>query len=353
MRRLPLALSSLLFLTATAALSQDKVTLAPGDKLPSLKVGEWLKGSPPKNINKGIAVIDFWATWCGPCKEMMPELSALAAANPDIYVVGLSVLERDITPEKLRTFVASMGDKMKFNVACDKKDFISRNWITPAAIHQLPTTILAMDGVIQWIGHPEDLPKTLSAVQAGTHNLTNTRKEYIESGDEGLRERAFNQLLYVVDSQLDEPDPSKGIRAFEKLKADYPKYWGLASDWELKYLLRADPTKGEALIESLFEKKKFFKLSISLTYVRFENRTALDAARKLLSTEGIKDPMVYFFLANYFVVAKLRAEALTAVDLATKAYEANGKDIPDIPKNIEMKRKQANALPGLTSTSVD
>ncbi|MEI7577854.1 MAG: TlpA disulfide reductase family protein [Armatimonadota bacterium] len=353
MRRLPLALSSLLLLTATAVFPQEKVRLAPGDKLPALRVGEWLKGAPPKNINKGIAIIDFWATWCGPCKEMMPELSALAAANPDIYVVGLSVLERDITSAKLRSFVAGMGDKMKFNVACDKKDFISKNWITPAAISQIPTTILAKDGVIQWIGHPEDLPRTLRAVREGSHDLPKTRKAYVETGDEGLRERAFNQLLYVVDSQLDEPNPTKGIQAFEKLKTDYPKYWGLASDWELKYLLRADSPKGEALIASLFEKKKYFKLSISLTYVRFENQVALEAARKLLATEGIKDPMVYFFLANYFVVSKLKTEALTAVDLATKAYDANGKDIPDIPKNIEMKRKQANALPGLTSTSVD
>lgn len=38
-------------------------------------------------------IVNFWATWCEPCREEMPEISALATARPDIAVVGLAIDE--------------------------------------------------------------------------------------------------------------------------------------------------------------------------------------------------------------------------------------------------------------------
>ena len=48
-------------------------------------------------------VVNYWATWCGPCLKEMPELSALDAMREHIEVVGLAY--EDTTPEAMRAFL--------------------------------------------------------------------------------------------------------------------------------------------------------------------------------------------------------------------------------------------------------
>jgi thiol-disulfide isomerase/thioredoxin len=48
-------------------------------------------------------VVNFWATWCSPCLEEMPELSALDAMREHVEVVGLAY--EDIAPADLRSFM--------------------------------------------------------------------------------------------------------------------------------------------------------------------------------------------------------------------------------------------------------
>ncbi len=48
-------------------------------------------------------VVNFWATWCGPCLKEMPELSALDAMREDVDVIGLAY--EDITVEEMNAFL--------------------------------------------------------------------------------------------------------------------------------------------------------------------------------------------------------------------------------------------------------
>ena len=48
-------------------------------------------------------VVNFWATWCGPCLKEMPELSALDAMREHIEVIGLAYEE--IEPADMRSFL--------------------------------------------------------------------------------------------------------------------------------------------------------------------------------------------------------------------------------------------------------
>ena len=50
-------------------------------------------------------IVNYWATWCGPCLQEMPELSALAAMRPHIAVIGLAY--EDTNAETLNAFMQS------------------------------------------------------------------------------------------------------------------------------------------------------------------------------------------------------------------------------------------------------
>jgi len=82
-----------------------------------------------------VVILNFWATWCPPCREEVPELVQLQANYKDkLLVIGAS--EDEDEPQKVRQFVQRFG--MNYPVVMATKELIDNYGGVPA----LPTSFL-------------------------------------------------------------------------------------------------------------------------------------------------------------------------------------------------------------------
>jgi thiol-disulfide isomerase/thioredoxin len=146
-------LAALAAFTLTAAAA----TLSVGDAAPELKVSQWVKGGAVSGLDSNRTyVVEFWATWCGPCRASIPHLTEMAHQFTNVTFIGVDVWENGSDKETtVAKFVKTMGEKMDYHVAMDTADtFMADNWMKAAGQNGIPTAFLVQSGKVVWIGHP-------------------------------------------------------------------------------------------------------------------------------------------------------------------------------------------------------
>ena len=188
----------------------ETALLTIGSKAPPIDIEHWIsngngKFKPVTKFAPGrVYVVEFWATWCGPCVASMPHLAETQARYADKGVQIISISDEDL--ETIQGFLATnvrsskpadgeeTGEKdgekavekkpkaakvqeaekktyaqltSAYCLTTDPDASVSIDYMEAAAQNGIPTSfIVGKTGLVEWIGHPMSLDKPLEQVVA-------------------------------------------------------------------------------------------------------------------------------------------------------------------------------------------
>ena len=120
--------------------------LAPGDAPPAIDMPDQAGNRVDLNELKGkVVLVDFWASWCGPCRQEMPVLEELHKkyAKQGLVLIGVNV---DTNPKKMNNFLKSTP--ASFRIVQDRKLAVAARY-EPAT---MPSSyFVGRDGKIRYV----------------------------------------------------------------------------------------------------------------------------------------------------------------------------------------------------------
>jgi len=238
--------------------AQDKKdTLQVGDPAPPIVVRKWIKGNPVTKLTPGkVYVMEFWATWCGPCQAAMPHLSELARKyKGKAEVISFDVKEdkkTDFLP-KVERFVKWSGDRMDYTVAVDATgDVMEKTWLKAIGSNGIPEIfIIDQQGKIAWHGHPNFVDDVLEAVVNGQYDEAG--KKRIEAA---LKEKdqLYDSLSHKMMAAKMKGDYQTALAMAEKILPIFPGMHAYCSNMKYEFLSHIDSVKARQWADTLIAK---------------------------------------------------------------------------------------------------
>ncbi|KAA5542189.1 redoxin domain-containing protein [Roseiconus nitratireducens] len=187
---------------ATLQPAEAEPSLTIGSKAPALDIEHWVqdgngKFQPVTDFDSGtVYVVEFWATWCGPCISSMPHLAQLQNEYRDRGVRIVSVSDESLDeveallkkpyPQKEESFADVTS---AYSLTTDPDGSTHRDYMQAAEQRGIPTSfVVGKTGLVEWIGHPMKLDEPLAAVVDGTWDREAFKQEM-------ERERQFEEAV--------------------------------------------------------------------------------------------------------------------------------------------------------------
>jgi hypothetical protein len=105
-----------------------------------------------------------------------------------------------------------------------------------------------------------------------------------------------------------------------------------------------DPAQAKAQMDKAIAEKDYWQVAGAAAILRHRNESLEYGVGKLVNGEGIKDPMVCFLVASYYIGSKDKQMALKVVALGRKALVDQKMNEPDMVTNLNRLQKEAEAI---------
>jgi thiol-disulfide isomerase/thioredoxin len=321
---------------------------------------------PVKRFAPGnVYVVEFWATWCGPCIQSMPHLAELQKeyANQGVQIISVSdedletvegFLDRDVrgraTDGEDETQPRTYRDLTSaYCLTTDPDGSAYADYMQAAGRGGIPNAfIVGKDAKIEWIGHPMEMDEPLRAVVTDSWD----REAYIE---QLKRQEKVEQLLALADLRIRQDDLDGAVKLIDEvieLQANdaAPKLQKL-----VLYVQFERFDAAESYIKQLFEKADeiSFKDTLAWNIYEFAAKgylpdkqlipTAIEEARKVLpqATRQEKSSLLDTVAHLLFVNGQLDLAIETETQAAALAGEENREFIQRFLNELRQAKKSA------------
>lgn len=348
----------LLAITTAIGMARQVSAAQLGDPAAPLVIAEWTKGGPvdmAADTNK-IYVVEFWATWCPPCRTSIPHLTEVQKEFKDkgVVIIGVSDEEKDVVSK----FVKRMGDKMDYVVALDKDRKTSDGYMKTYGVGGIPHAFIVRHGKIVWHGHPmAGMEDVLKDIISGQYNLATARKrmaaqEQLQKFYEMAMQGADKAELTEMGAKLETLDKEiGGIEPGEKFKASEVIEMVKFQKAVMAYQRAIAAGKSETELDTLGENLKA-AAPRDFNYDEFKNDVALratfndyyravagirdtnsipDLTKKLENTKSRNARMLNEYAWAILTDEDVKTrDVVLATKLAKTAVDAGGSDEPGI-----------------------
>ena len=304
---------------------------------------EFVQGDKVETFSKDkVYVVEFWATWCPPCKRSIPHLTELQKdyGSRGLQIIGVS----DEPVDLVKKFVKEKGSAMDYTVATQKEDdsFIKEKWMQATGQKGIPCAfVIARSGKLVHIGNPLD------------PNFDNVIKMT-------LANRYDPELLSRVEPSISAARKSAKLRNYKEASGLYEKaitegpstliQYGF-ENWRMLNEQANDTAGAKAYIKSLIDRVSTDKYALMecANYLATDTsgqKRDLDAAQyavdKLKSVSGATDdPEALSAMAT---VAAARGDFAAAAEIQSNAcLAASPASKPAFKRTLEIYEGKANA----------
>jgi thiol-disulfide isomerase/thioredoxin len=296
---------------------KETKSLKVGDPAPKLKATKWLQGAEVTEFAPGKTyVVEFWATWCGPCIVMMPHMAEMQREYKDkgVTFIGYSKKDPNNTAEKVAAFVEKRGPKLGYTFAYADDSETYDAYMKAAGQGGIPCSyVVDKDGKIAYIGHPMFLGLVIPKVVEGKWTK-----------DELANMEKVDKDVDAVFASFRKPDAEEALKSLADFEKQYPALHDIPYfvGPKLSLMLRAkkyDEVKAAA--EKMIARAVKQNDSMMLQTVSATLRTpaakeqkellklSVEAAESGVKVAGDKDPIALFYAAQAHLDAGDKAKA--------------------------------------------